>query len=288
MKLIKYSISLLMLFFLVSCASTRMTSFKDPDYQNTKFKRILIVANTSDLEERQELESKMVEAFTEDGVFALESYKLFPPTRELTDKEKVELLLKNNIDAFISISVGENGVSEVYIPQTSSTTKTEGDVNVYGNTARYNEKSTTMYQGGYKVNKPWAEFQTELYDVSNGRMVWIASSFTGGNAYANKNTVINSYCEETVNELLQDKLIIKNAEAYYNRDVAKDELGDYQGAIQDYNEAIEINPKYAEAYYNRGVAKYNFGDNNGACLDWSKAGELGYSQAYDAIKKFCK
>jgi hypothetical protein len=196
-----------MAFILVSCASTKMTSFKDPDYQNAKFKRILIVANTNDLQDRQKLESKMVEAFTENGVFALESYKLFPPTRELTDEEKVDLLLKNDIDAFISISVGESGVDEVYVPQTSSTKKTKGEVNVYGNTARYNEKSTTTYQGGYTLNKPWAKFETKLYDVSNGQMAWISSSFTKGNAYANRNTVINSYCGKTVDQLLDDKLI---------------------------------------------------------------------------------
>ena len=209
MKSMKNFISLFIAFLIVGCASTRMTSFKDPDYQKAEFKRILIVANTNDLEDRQKLESKMVEEFSDIGVFALESFRLFPPTRELTDDDKVELLLKNNIDAFISISVGESGVSEVYVPQTSSTTKTKGNVNVYGNTATYKEKSTTTYQGGYTLNKPWAEFETKLYDVSNGQMAWIASSFTGGNAYANRNTVINSYCGKTVDQLLEDNLITK-------------------------------------------------------------------------------
>ena len=209
MKSMKNFISLLIAFLIVGCASTRMTSFKDPDYQKAEFKRILIVANTNDLEDRQKLETKMVEEFTNIGVFALESFRLFPPTRELTDEDKVNLLLKNDIDAFISISVGESGVDEVYVPQTSSTTKTKGEVNVYGNTARYKEKSTTTYQGGYTLNKPWAEFETKLYDVSNGKMAWIASSFTGGNAYANRNTVINSYCGKTVDQLLEDNLINK-------------------------------------------------------------------------------
>ncbi|GMU97207.1 hypothetical protein [Ignavibacterium album] len=211
MKLLHFSINLFLTVLFVGCASTRITSFKDPDYQKAEFRKILIVANTNDLEDRQRLESKMVEAFSEVGVFALESYKLFPPTRELTDQDKVDLLIKNNIDAFIAISVGESGVSEVYIPQTSSTTKTTGNVNVYGNTASYRQKSTTTYQGGYTLNKPWAEFQTKLYDVSNGKMAWIASSFTGGNAYANRNTVINSYCGKTVDQLLEDKLILKGA-----------------------------------------------------------------------------
>ncbi len=210
MKSTRYFISLLCSILLVGCASTKMTSFKDPDYQKVEFKKILIVANTNDLGNRQKLESKMVEEFSDIGVFALESFRLFPPTRDLTDDEKVELLLNSNIDAFISISVGESGEKEVYIPKTSTTTETKGKVNVYGNTATYKEESTTTNQGGYTVTKPWAEFETKLFDVSNGRMVWIATSFTGGNAFANKNTVINSYCDKTVNMLLEEKLVVNN------------------------------------------------------------------------------
>ena len=58
--------------------------------------------------------------------------------------------------------------------------------------------------------------------------------------------------------------------------------------IQDYNKAIELNPDFADAYYNRGIAKYDLGDKNGSCLDWSKAGELGDETAYDLIKEHCQ
>ena len=75
--------------------------------------------------------------------------------------------------------------------------------------------------------------------------------------------------------------------AYNNRGLAKVNLKDYRGAIQDYNKAIEINPNYADAYYNRGVAKIGLGQKNSGCLDLSKAGELGLAVAYDAIKEYC-
>ena len=39
---------------------------------------------------------------------------------------------------------------------------------------------------------------------------------------------------------------------YYNMGVCKDELGDYRGAILDYNKAIELDPEFNEAYINRG------------------------------------
>ena len=60
-------------------------------------------------------------------------------------------------------------------------------------------------------------------------------------------------------------------EAYYNRGLAKGNLGDYRGAIEDYNKAIKINPKFSKAYYGRGVAKGNLGDYRGAIEDYDKA-----------------
>ena len=57
--------------------------------------------------------------------------------------------------------------------------------------------------------------------------------------------------------------------------------------ISDFIKAIEINPNDAEAYYNRGIAKIKLGQKDSGCLDLSKAGELGDSQAYEAIKDLC-
>ena len=81
--------------------------------------------------------------------------------------------------------------------------------------------------------------------------------------------------------------LAQTAEEYFNKGTTKAEKGDYRGAIQDYNKAIEFKPKYFEAYYNRGIAKIQLGQKDSGCLDLSKAGELGYMDAYDAIKEYC-
>ena len=47
-----------------------------------------------------------------------------------------------------------------------------------------------------------------------------------------------------------------------------------QGALDDYNKAIEINPQYAKAFNNRGIAKHDLGDKQGALEDYNKAIEL--------------
>ena len=75
------------------------------------------------------------------------------------------------------------------------------------------------------------------------------------------------------------------AEAYYNRGLAKSDLGDKQGAIADFNEAIRLKPDYANAYYNRGDAKYALGDKQGAIEDYREAAWLYYQQGRTANYK---
>ena len=73
------------------------------------------------------------------------------------------------------------------------------------------------------------------------------------------------------------------ARAYSNRGNAKYNMGDYKGALADYNWAIKINPQYAVAHSNRGNAKHNMGDHEGALADYNRAIELSpqYAMAYN-------
>jgi len=74
----------------------------------------------------------------------------------------------------------------------------------------------------------------------------------------------------------------KLAVAYSNRGSAHSSKGEYDLAIQDFDEAIEINPKDAEAYYNRGSAHSSKGEYDLAIQDFDKAIEINpkYAEAY--------
>jgi serine/threonine protein kinase len=69
---------------------------------------------------------------------------------------------------------------------------------------------------------------------------------------------------------------LQNAEDYFRQGVLRDEeFQDFSGALDNYNKAIELNPKYADAYRNRGTLKFGqFDDLSGALADYSKAIEL--------------
>lgn len=77
-----------------------------------------------------------------------------------------------------------------------------------------------------------------------------------------------------------------NGVTYYNRGSIKHRLNDYPGAIFDYTKAIELNPKDGDSYNARAHAKGNLRDKS-ACSDWRIAAELGISNAYEMLKKYC-
>lgn len=63
-------------------------------------------------------------------------------------------------------------------------------------------------------------------------------------------------------------------EPYFFRGMAKHQLEDYRGAIRDYNKAIEIKPYYPSAYINRGLAYLQLHNYNNAISDYEKALEF--------------
>lgn len=61
-----------------------------------------------------------------------------------------------------------------------------------------------------------------------------------------------------------------NLDAYFHRALAKNDLGDFSGAIVDYSKIIVEQPD-ADTYYNRGNSRYSLKDFKGAKEDFAKA-----------------
>ncbi|WP_345007088.1 tetratricopeptide repeat protein [Snuella lapsa] len=62
----------------------------------------------------------------------------------------------------------------------------------------------------------------------------------------------------------------KNLNAYFYRGIAKNDLGDYSGAIVDYSKILVYKPD-ADTYFNRGNSRYSLKDYEGAKQDYQKA-----------------
>jgi tetratricopeptide (TPR) repeat protein len=61
------------------------------------------------------------------------------------------------------------------------------------------------------------------------------------------------------------------AEQFLSTGVSKYNSGDKQGALADYNQAIQLNADYALAYVNRAVVRSTLGDRQGAIADLDRA-----------------
>ena len=62
-----------------------------------------------------------------------------------------------------------------------------------------------------------------------------------------------------------------SAETYFTWGNTKYDLGDYKGAIADFDSAIRLKPDYADVYYNRGLAKSDLGQHSAAIADLDTA-----------------
>ena len=65
----------------------------------------------------------------------------------------------------------------------------------------------------------------------------------------------------------------------------KSRIGDRSGEIEDYSNAINLDPNDSIYYFNRGIAKKQKGDHLGAMDDLEKAGQLGDPDAYEQLRK---
>lgn len=78
------------------------------------------------------------------------------------------------------------------------------------------------------------------------------------------------------------------AYARYNLANSYAKGGDMDQAIAEYTLLINQGGDLAEAYFNRGLLYIYQGDTQRANYDLSKAGELGITDAYNIIKRYCK
>jgi tetratricopeptide (TPR) repeat protein len=93
---------------------------------------------------------------------------------------------------------------------------------------------------------------------------------------------------EALNNTLSDINKVM-AQTFYAMGNSLMETKDFQGAIEQYNQAIETYPQYAEAFTYRAIAKAQIGDESGAIADLEQAASLfqeqGNTEAYQQIQQ---
>lgn len=187
---------------LMACASTSMTTMRDPAAGRTAYHRLLIVAPFVDLEARTQAEHIFVTQLASKGIQAIPSISVLLPTRTYTHEEVVALLAAQRLDGVLLVRLTEAATEQVYIPPITTTT---GQATRHGNVLNFSAQ--TQQVGGYSIPQPRVHYELRLIDASTGQTVWLATSRTRGNAFARFETLVTSLASTALEKLHQDGMI---------------------------------------------------------------------------------
>lgn len=189
---------LLIPFFFICCASTDISSFKNPDISFSDYKKIMVYGNSRDINFQKTIEADLVTAFAENNIIAVSSIELISPVKEYTTDEIQKILIENEIDGYLSVAVVSASEESVYIPQSSHTWYRSQYVNGTFTSVPY-----TTTSGGYSVSYPKASFDIILTDIKSGKIAFKATANSEGDEFSDMETISESLSAAIVEEYIK-------------------------------------------------------------------------------------
>lgn len=157
--------------------STKVEGHTDPDYIGYQPKKVVLVVMGASTEMRQQIDERMTKALAEYGVQVLTERQVFPPTRQWTSEQMIEILQAQGIDSSIILAVGANSSQIIPVArQTYGSANTTG----YANTNGSFSANTTGQSTSYNIvsAKSSAEFSAILVEVGSGKTAWYGDIVT--------------------------------------------------------------------------------------------------------------
>ncbi len=148
-----------------------------------------------------------------------------------------------------------------------------------------------LYKAFYHMNR--GVLRAEMIDFISSieSNVQVLSMDDSGNTRARvRDQVVRQYdYTDAVGDMKAAAEIVPDLPyVYYNLGNLYCLSAEHINSIENYTKAIEIYPYMGDAYFNRGLVLIYLKDKEKGCIDLSRAGELGVSDAYGVIKKYCE
>ena len=190
------ALSILMLFFITSCASTKVTGeWKDPNVTAKQFKNIMVMGVAKQPRDRRLYEDEFVQQLKAKGVMAVASHTLISHDK-MRDKEAlVQAVESMKFDSIIITRVG--------------------DIKARQRTANYNINMYEYYNSSFAIAPTYHRgiqssvqkfgFESNLYDAETEKLVFSLASDTY--AQDNIHKRLGSYIKTVIRKLGQNNLL---------------------------------------------------------------------------------
>jgi len=175
---------------LAACKTTTATSFsqsyRNPGYEETVFKRLLIIGIAPDPDGRRAFEDALAAAIATQGGSAAPSYTLLPNDEKLSEDELHAVIADNGVDGVLITRLLSVDKSKEYTPpKTYSNPETRyypaGWGYGYGYGGFYGFYGTTyaeVHEPGYFDTSTTLKIESNLYSVATNELVWTGQSET--------------------------------------------------------------------------------------------------------------
>lgn len=174
-KMRKNLILLIFAFLFISCASTRISSFANPDIDVLKYKKMFVVIDSSDIDFIQRLEKTLVKVFAKNNLEAIPSTQLIPPLKKFSNEEIDNIIEKSGVDSVLSIAIVSADHGSTYIPLQTHTRYDSTFIN-----GRYVFVPYTTTSGGYSKPYSRARFEITLKDIKTDEIVFVSTAYSEG------------------------------------------------------------------------------------------------------------
>mgnify|MGYP001820389158 CR=1 FL=1 len=166
--------------------TTFSQSYRNPGYEQTVFKRLLVIAIAGDPESRKKFEDSLASAIAGQGGTAAPSYTMLPEGEQVSEEQLYEVIQREGVDGVVLTRLLAVEKDSNYTPPKKySKPRTRyypaGPGWGYGYGGYYGFYGTTyaqVHEPGYFDTSTTLKLETSLYSVATNDLVWTGQSKT--------------------------------------------------------------------------------------------------------------
>ena len=207
-----YTLTILTALLLSGCMGTKFSAtWKDPEYSGKSYKKVLVVALSDNAAARGTVEDETTHLLQVKGINGVSGSDILPADRNAIPKDKEvlkEKLTKGGYEAVLTVGLIDVKEETHYVQ--GSGYYNPMSYGYYGSFyGYYPHMYGAVYQPGYYSSSTVVYLETNLWDVSTGKLMWSGQSKSSDVGSVDK--LANSYARSVVSELTGKGLLLPSS-----------------------------------------------------------------------------